>query len=123
KRLWLGCRNIVAYFRPSLADKDKFGKLLENAPRSHKARYLLINEKTNEPAVGTPYSLKLASGAQIAGYTDNEGKTFLVHTAEPTQVSLLTPERKVEPRKVLIKAGESGPTEMTMDYRNPTEGE
>jgi type VI secretion system secreted protein VgrG len=48
---------ILAPLIPGLADKDKFGKLLENAPRSHKARYLLQDEKTGEPLIASPYTL------------------------------------------------------------------
>jgi len=113
---------ILGPLLPGLADKDKFGKLLESAPRSHKARYLLLDEKTGEPVVGSPYTLKLADGTKIAGYTDHEGKTFLAHSAEPAEVELLIPQRKPELKKPLIRVGDSTPTVMTMDYRSTTEG-
>ncbi|EJM15784.1 hypothetical protein PMI21_03241 [Pseudomonas sp. GM18] len=114
---------ILGPLLPGLADKDKFGKLLENAPRSHKARYLLQDEKTGEPLVGSPYTLKLGDGTRIAGYTNEEGKTFLAHSTDPTEVELLTPIRKPEPEEPLIRAGESAPKEMTLDFKNAnTEG-
>lgn len=103
---------------PGLAAKDKFGKLLENAPRSHKARYLLQDEKTGESLAGTPYTLKLADGTRIAGYTNEEGKTFQAHSTNPIEVELLTPIRKPEPEEPLIRAGESAPKEMTLDFKN-----
>uniref|UniRef100_UPI001C49B1AD hypothetical protein n=1 Tax=Pseudomonas atagonensis TaxID=2609964 RepID=UPI001C49B1AD len=107
---------------PGLADKDKFGRLLESAPRSHKARYQLLDEKSGEPAIGSPYTLKLADGTKVAGLTDHEGKTFLARSAEPAEVELFLPERKPEPKQPLIRAGESAPTEMTLDYKTATEG-
>jgi type VI secretion system secreted protein VgrG len=109
---------ILGPLLPGLADKDKFGKLLENAPRSHKARYLLQDEKTGDPLVGSPYTLKLADGTRIAGYTNEEGKTFQAHSTDPAEVELLTPHRKPEPEEQLIRAGESAPKEMTLDFKN-----
>ncbi|WP_409339107.1 bacteriophage T4 gp5 trimerisation domain-containing protein, partial [Pseudomonas cichorii] len=109
---------ILAALLPGLADKDRFGQLLKNAPRSHKARYLLQDEKTGEPLVGSPYTLKLADGTRIAGYTNEEGKTFLAHSTDPVEVELLTPVRKPEPEEPLIRAGESAPKEMTLDFKD-----
>jgi type VI secretion system secreted protein VgrG len=103
---------------PWAADQDKAGNLLKRAPRSHKARYLLLDEKTGEPLVGAPYTLKLADGSQLAGYTNHEGKTFLVHSAEPAQVELLTPSRQPEPQEPLFMAGDSTPKDMTLDLKN-----
>ncbi|SIS14830.1 type VI secretion system secreted protein VgrG, partial [Aquipseudomonas alcaligenes] len=103
---------------PWAADQDKAGNLLKRAPRSHKARYLLLDEKTGEPLVGAPYTLKLADGSQLAGYTNHEGKTFLVHSAEPAQVELLTPSRQPEPQEPLFLAGDSTPKDMTLDLKN-----
>lgn len=109
---------ILAPLIPGLADKDKFGKLLENAPRSHKARYLLQDEKTGEPLIASPYTLKLADGTLISGYTNKEGKTFLAHSSDPVAVELLTPVRKPEPEEPLIRAGESAPKEMILDFKD-----
>ncbi|MOA66962.1 hypothetical protein D3C78_1939210 [compost metagenome] len=64
-----------------------------------------------------PYTLKLANGTCLAGYTNNEGKTFLVHSAEPIVVELLTPERRPEPEEPLFMAGECAPKDMTLDYK------
>jgi type VI secretion system secreted protein VgrG len=103
---------------PGAADKDESGKLLEGAPRSHKARYLLQDEKTGEPLVRSPYTLKLADGTRVAGYTNEEGKTFQAHSTNPAEVELLTPVRKPEPEEPLIRAGESAPKEITMDFKD-----
>jgi type VI secretion system secreted protein VgrG len=109
---------IVGPLLPGLADKDKFGKLLDSAPRSHKARYLLQDEKTGEPLARSPYTLKLADGTRIAGYTNEEGKTFQAYSTNPAEVELLTPIRKPEPEELLISAGESAPKELTLDFKD-----
>jgi type VI secretion system secreted protein VgrG len=103
---------------PGAADKDQAGNLLAPAPRSHKARYLLLDEKTSEPLVGTPYTLKLADGSRLAGYSDHEGKTLLMHSAEPAKVELLTPLRQPEPQQPLFMLGATAPKDMTLDYKN-----
>jgi type VI secretion system secreted protein VgrG len=109
---------ILVPLTPGAVDTDKFGQLPDSAPRSHKARYLLLDEKTGEPLVGTPYTLKLADGTRIAGYTNEEGKTFQALSSSPAEVELLTPVRKPEPEEPLIRAGESAPKEMTLDFKN-----
>lgn len=115
---------ILGPLLPGAADKDKPGQLLQGAPRSHKARYILLDDKTGEPLVGMPYTLKRADGSSLKGYTNDEGKTFLVHSSDPAEVDLMTPIRKPEPLEPLIRAGESAPREMNLDYRNAnSEGE
>lgn len=115
---------ILGPLLPGVADKDKPGQLLQGAPRSHKARYILQDDKTGEPLVGMPYTLKRADGSSLRGYTDDQGKTFLVHSSDPAEVDLMTPARKPEPLEPLIRAGESAPREMNLDYRNAnSEGE
>jgi type VI secretion system secreted protein VgrG len=114
---------ILAPVIPWAADQDKAGGLLGRAPRSHRARYLLLDQTTGEPLVGAPYTLKRAEGSQLKGYTNDEGKTFLVHSAEPEEVDLLTPQRDPEPEEPLFLAGESAPRDMTLDYKTTTEGE
>jgi len=71
-----------------------------------------------------PYTLKRADGSRQAGYSNHEGKTFLSHSAEPTEVELLTPQRQAEQQELLFLAGEQAPKDMTLDYKtaNP-EGE
>lgn len=109
---------------PGAVDKDTAGKLLQGASRSHKARYVLLDDKTGAPLVGTPYTLLRADGGRLAGYTNEEGKTFWVHSRDPTDVDLMTPLRKPESWEPLIRAGESTPREMNLDYRNAnSEGE
>ena len=109
---------------PGAADADKAGNLLERAHRSHRARYVLLDEETGEPLVGVPYTLKRADGSRQAGYSNHEGKTFLTHSAEPTEVELLTPQRQVEQQEPLFLAGEQAPKDMTLDYKNANaEGE
>jgi len=83
-----------------------------------------LDDKTGEPLVGMPYTLKRADGSSLKGYTNDEGKTFLVHSSDPAEVDLMTPIRKPEPLEPLIRAGESAPREMNLDYRNAnSEGE
>ena len=57
-----------------------------------------------------PYTLKRADGSSLKGYTNDEGKTFLVHSSDPAEVDLMTPIRKPEPLEPLIRAGESAPS-------------
>ncbi|EIK93115.1 hypothetical protein PMM47T1_28573 [Pseudomonas sp. M47T1] len=65
-----------------------------------------------------PYTLVKPDGTRLAGYSDENGKTFQVHTNDPAEVNLMTPARKQEPDQPLIRAGESAPRKMTLDLKD-----
>ncbi|MDT4835603.1 hypothetical protein FQZ97_692750 [compost metagenome] len=99
------------------ADRDKEGGRLLRAPRSYRARYLLLDEKTGEPLLGQPYTLKRADGSLLAGYTDHEGKTFMTYSDEPAEIELLLPRRRPEQQEPLYLAGEPAAKDRNLDFK------
>lgn len=53
--------------------------------------FVLTDENTGELLVNYPYRIKRADGTYEEGFTDDNGRTHLILTAEPEEISIEVP--------------------------------
>ncbi|MFZ5960790.1 type VI secretion system tip protein TssI/VgrG [Pseudomonas knackmussii] len=101
---------------PGAPGSSHAGMALTPVPRSHRARYRLLDRETNEPLAGVAYTLRRADGGEQVGYTDQQGMTFQAFSDAPAEVELLIAQRTQEEAEPLFLAGQTTAENLTLDY-------
>ncbi|QXH45423.1 type VI secretion system tip protein VgrG [Pseudomonas xanthosomatis] len=103
---------------PGLAQPQRAPEPLSEL-RQYRGRYQMTDAQTGKPLPRVPYVLQQAQGRRIAGYSDGQGRTAEVVSQSPEPLELLTPERRAEPVRPLIRAGEPGAGAILFDLKDP----